>query len=65
MRQTGDRLDAPPMITGDDLIASGLKPSPMFGKWLEKTYDWQLEGHIKSKTDGIKRLWELQRDQRV
>ena len=35
-----------PIVTGDDLIAAGLKPSPSFKKALEIAYDEQLRGTI-------------------
>ena len=43
----------PPLITGDDLTAAGLKPGPKFKKILDLVYDAQLEGRIKSKGDAI------------
>ena len=39
----------PPLISGDDLEAEGLKPGPVFKKVLDATYDEQLEGRVKSK----------------
>ena len=50
----GTRLDElskeevapPPLVTGDDLIAAGLRPGPGFKRLLDAAYDEQLEGRI-------------------
>lgn len=39
-------LAPPPLATGDDLVAAGLKPGPAFREILESVYDAQLEGRI-------------------
>src|SRR4029077_8451715 len=36
----------PPLVTGDDLIALGLKPGPHFGEILEAIETQQLEGML-------------------
>ncbi len=41
----------PPLISGDDLEAAGLKPGPMFKKILDAVYDEQLEGRVKTKRE--------------
>lgn len=46
-------------LTGDDLIAIGLKPGPIFSKVLTKVYDEQLEGKIRTKEEAIDRAREL------
>jgi putative nucleotidyltransferase with HDIG domain len=45
----------PPLLTGRDLIALGLKPSPRFGEILEAVQTAQLDGEIKDR-DGAFRL---------
>jgi len=35
-----------PLLTGDDLIAAGYKPGPMFREILEAVEDAQLEGRV-------------------
>jgi len=35
-----------PLLTGDDLIAAGFEPGPMFGRILERVYDAQLNGEV-------------------
>ena len=50
----GGRLDElakedvapPPLVTGDDLVAAGMKPGPLFKRVLEAAYDEQLEGRL-------------------
>lgn len=43
----------PPLLTGDDLVAQGLKPGPLFKRLLEATYDAQLESRITSKDQAL------------
>jgi len=51
-------LNAPlkPIISGKDLIALGLKPSPKFKKILDLAYQAQLDGKFKNKEEAIKWL---------
>lgn len=42
------------LVTGDDLIAKGLKPGPQFKELLTMVMDAQLEGTIKTKDEGLK-----------
>jgi tRNA nucleotidyltransferase/poly(A) polymerase len=39
-------LNPPPVLTGADLIAAGLKPGPEFGRLLEQVRDAQLDGEV-------------------
>jgi hypothetical protein len=41
------------LIRGDDLIAMGLKPGPLFGKILRSVEDAQLEGTINDRNDAM------------
>ncbi len=41
-------LDPPPLITGDDLIAMGLKPGPRFKVLLDRAREAQLDGLIST-----------------
>jgi len=43
----------PPLITGDDLIALGMKPGPKFGEILEAVETRQLEGALKSREEAL------------
>jgi poly(A) polymerase len=42
-----------PLITGDDLIASGYSPGPEFKKILSAVEDGQLEGRLRTRDDAI------------
>lgn len=39
----------PPLVTGDDLTAAGLRPGPVFKTILDAVYDLQLEDQLQSK----------------
>ena len=49
----GVGLGPPPLLTGDDLVAEGYKPSPRFKTVLEEVYDAQLEGRVRNKTAAL------------
>ena len=42
-----------PLLMGRDLIAMGLKPSPLFGKWLAECYEAQLDGKFSDRDGAI------------
>jgi len=44
-----EELNPPPVLTGEDLIALGLKPGPVFKRLLESVRNAQLEGQAASK----------------
>jgi poly(A) polymerase len=46
-------LKPKPLLTGQDLIALGLKPGPHFKDILTEAYDLQLEGKITSKEEAL------------
>lgn len=50
------------IITGDDLIAVGLKPGPKFKKLLEQALRWQCSGYLNemNKEQRLKELVNLQ-----
>ena len=53
----------PPLVTGDDLIALGMKPGPKFGEILEAVETRQLEGALKTHEealDWVKREYRAQ-----
>lgn len=54
-RWTHAELDPPPLLTGDDLIAAGLKPGPMFKKVLDAVREAQLDGSLSTRAEA----WEL------
>ncbi|HEY2713572.1 MAG TPA: CCA tRNA nucleotidyltransferase [Chthoniobacterales bacterium] len=43
----------PPLVRGDDLIALGLKPGPIFGQILEAVETRQLEGALRHRDEAI------------
>jgi tRNA nucleotidyltransferase/poly(A) polymerase len=50
----------PPLLTGRDLIALGLKPSPRFGEILEAVQTAQLDGEIKDRPGALGLLQRLE-----
>lgn len=53
LRMDGIGLGPSPLVTGDDLVASGQKPNPQFRRILDEVYDAQLEGRIRSKSEAM------------
>ena len=51
---TPEEIKPEPLISGKDLIALGLKPSPLFKEILNNISDMQLEGIISTKEEAIK-----------
>jgi poly(A) polymerase len=43
----------PPLLRGDDLIAIGLKPGPLFGEILEQVETRQLEGTLRDREEAL------------
>jgi poly(A) polymerase len=41
------------VVSGDDLIAAGMKPGPVFKELLERVREAQLDGVIHSKDEGL------------
>lgn len=48
-----DQIDPPLLVTGDDLIRSGLKPGKHFKYLLDQVRDAQLDGKIASLSEGL------------
>lgn len=44
----GSEVAPAPLLTGDDLVASGLRPGPLFKRVLAEVYDAQLEDRVTS-----------------
>jgi poly(A) polymerase len=55
---SNEPLIPPPLITGRDLIAAGLKPGPHFKKLLDSAQALQLEGGLKTREDALAWLRE-------
>lgn len=45
-----------PLLTGEDLIAKGLTPGPVFGEMLDKVFDAQLLEKVSTKEEAFKLL---------
>jgi poly(A) polymerase len=54
-----EEIKPEPLITGNDLIALGLKPGPIFSKILDAIKDEQLEQKITTKEEALKKAKEL------
>jgi tRNA nucleotidyltransferase/poly(A) polymerase len=54
----------PPLITGDDLTAAGLKPGPAFKRALDEAYDAQLEGSVNTKPEALELAIRVARGKR-
>ena len=48
-----DVLNPPPLIDGQDLIAEGIAPGPIFAVLLQKTRDAQLDGEIWTREEAM------------
>ena len=57
-----EELNPPPAVTGEDLIAMGLKPGPDFKRLLDAVREAQLEGRVRTKAEGLKLVEELLRE---
>jgi poly(A) polymerase len=54
-----EELNPPPLVTGDDLRAAGMKPGPEFKRILDAVREAQLEGKVKTKEGGLRLVQEL------
>lgn len=52
-------LNPPPLVTGNDLIALGLKPGPLFKQLLDEARDAQLNGELTDRDAALE--WVRQR----
>ena len=48
-----ERLDPPPLVTGDTLRERGFHPGPQFRFWLQSVRDLQLDGELSSTEEAI------------
>jgi poly(A) polymerase len=56
-----EQLRPQPLISGDDLIAAGYQPGPLFKKILRAVEDAQLEGRIRSREEALALAGEVNR----
>jgi poly(A) polymerase len=63
LRETApEELNPPPLVTGEDLKALGLKPGPEFKRLLDAVREAQLEGRVRTKEEALKLVEELLRE---
>ena len=48
-----EQIRPTPLATGHDLIQMGLKPGPIFKRWLDEVEDKQLEGEITTREEAL------------
>ena len=48
-----EKMRPAPLVTGNDLIATGYVPGPRFKEILSAVEDGQLEGHLRSKQEAL------------
>ena len=53
LEQPAEELNPPPLLTGDDLIAHGLRPGAAFHALLEQVRDAQLLGQIGTRDEAL------------
>ncbi len=53
----------PPLATGNDLIALGLKPGPIFKMLLTQMHDEQLEGNLATRNEAL--AWLKQETEKI
>lgn len=53
-----DTFSPPPLLTGDDLKAMGLKPGPLFKTLLDEVRALQLDGHLKDRSGAEEKIRE-------
>jgi poly(A) polymerase len=58
---SAEELNPLPLVTGDDLKATGLPPGPKFKEILNILRDAQLNGEISTRAQALERLQELVR----
>ncbi|MCG8649038.1 MAG: CCA tRNA nucleotidyltransferase [Pirellulales bacterium] len=56
LRWPAEKLDPPPLLTGDDLRELGVPAGPAYRKILKAIRDGQLDGKIRSREEAICRL---------
>jgi poly(A) polymerase len=53
LREMADRINPPPLITGDDLRAHGLTPGPLFKRLLDAVRAAQLDEEISTPAEAL------------
>lgn len=53
LRLPSEVLNPPPLLTGDDLIAHGISPGPVFKNLLDRVWAAQLDREIETKQEAL------------
>ena len=61
-RTPPEKLDPPPFVTGDDLIALGLKPGKQFREILDAVSEAQLNDELSTRDEAIRLVERLIKD---
>jgi len=56
------KVEAKPLVTGQDLIDRGLKPGPKFGEILEDVKERQAEGALKDRQEALDYIGTLEKN---
>jgi poly(A) polymerase len=48
-----EEISPPRLVTGDDLIAMGMEPGPVFARILEAVAEAQFEGKVRTRNDAL------------
>ena len=59
LAQPPEKLDPPPLLSGDDLRMHGLRPGPKFKKILQAVRDAQLDGEIQTREEALRLAAEI------
>ena len=59
LAQPREKLDPPPLLSGDDLRVHGLRPGPKFKAILQAVRDAQLDGEIQTKEEALRLAIEV------
>jgi hypothetical protein len=53
LRATPSGLGPAPLLTGDDLVRTGMAPGPAFARILSRVYDAQLEDRVSTREEAL------------
>jgi hypothetical protein len=56
-----EELDPPPLLTGNDLIASGVPRGPQYRVILDRVRDAQLDGQLRTRDDALRFVDRIRR----
>lgn len=62
LAQPPEKLNPPLLLSGEDLIAQGVKPGPDFGSILQHVRDQQLLGYISNREEAVRLVAQWQQE---